>query len=391
VETGDIDYHTDWDAHQHFGTVGRSMWTLFETCIEPLNFRPVVMRQPYLFPVLLAFIFMTTFGVMNVIVGALVQQHMDTNKLVTQTSAQNQWRDKTRKILDSVFFIDENRDGFVTLQELYQGLHESHVLESMKALDLPLAMSEEEMLDLVAGLGEDRISMQMMVRSFARTVDNEDRRHVLELKASVNQLTSLLNISLEANQSLDVKLNTLQGCMKSRLAELDQQTQSIQRGVGSILDQLLLQKGITDDTREPGMASRNNLSLPVSYDPLCLPVSGKILGQLFVHQAVTNDALELRAAARASTKYSSHLFRRPSTKRSQGSRTPRGTLPKDASCTDLADRSAISRSHVSGVRPPSLPSAYCVPVACCTMRCRTRSPSTSLCRADESQLPMLPQ
>merc|ERR1719160_1583984 len=79
-DTDDPDYHEDWDAYEHFGTIPRTMFTLFETSIEPLNLRPVIERQPALFPFFFVFIFLTNWGVMNVIIGVIVDNTMEASK-----------------------------------------------------------------------------------------------------------------------------------------------------------------------------------------------------------------------------------------------------------------------------------------------------------------------
>merc|ERR1719265_2622275 len=68
-----INYHPDFDKYQYFGNMMRSMFTLFETSLEPQDIRPIVEEQPFLFPFILLFIFVTTFGVMNVIIGVIVE------------------------------------------------------------------------------------------------------------------------------------------------------------------------------------------------------------------------------------------------------------------------------------------------------------------------------
>merc|ERR1719408_1244937 len=70
----------DFDKHQFYGTVPRSMFTLFETSIEPLNIRPVIERQPWMMLFFLVFIFLTTFGVMNVIVVVIVDHTMNVSQ-----------------------------------------------------------------------------------------------------------------------------------------------------------------------------------------------------------------------------------------------------------------------------------------------------------------------
>merc|ERR1719387_2657854 len=76
----EIDYHPDFDVYQHFGTVPRSMFTLWETSLEPLNIRPVVEKQPMTFLFFLGFMFLSTFGVMNVIIGVIVDNTMQASK-----------------------------------------------------------------------------------------------------------------------------------------------------------------------------------------------------------------------------------------------------------------------------------------------------------------------
>merc|ERR1719482_2160364 len=74
------DPNADFDVYQFYGTVPRAMFTLYETCMEPLNIRPVVEKQPAMFVFFIFFIFLTTFGVMNVIIGVIVDKCMEASK-----------------------------------------------------------------------------------------------------------------------------------------------------------------------------------------------------------------------------------------------------------------------------------------------------------------------
>ena len=60
VPGDEIDYRTDFDANQFFGTVPRAMFTLFEASLEPLNIRPMIETQPYMMPFCLFFLFDAT-------------------------------------------------------------------------------------------------------------------------------------------------------------------------------------------------------------------------------------------------------------------------------------------------------------------------------------------
>merc|ERR1719387_1985621 len=109
----EIDYHPDFDVYQHFGTVPRAMFTLFETSLEPLNIRPVVEKQPYMLPFFLAFIFLTTFGVMNVIIGVIVENTMEASKQTETDMEAIETMHKIEKvehIRDACFLMDEDND-----------------------------------------------------------------------------------------------------------------------------------------------------------------------------------------------------------------------------------------------------------------------------------------
>merc|ERR1719387_2153804 len=76
VEPTFSDYHPGYDMFQHYGTIVRAMFTLFETSLDPMNLRPIIEAHTYVFVIEITFIFMTTFGVMNVIIGVIVDNTM---------------------------------------------------------------------------------------------------------------------------------------------------------------------------------------------------------------------------------------------------------------------------------------------------------------------------
>merc|ERR1719487_2643878 len=61
---------------EFFGSIGRSMYTLFQLAIlsEFSEFgRPIFEKQPLFFPFFLFFIFVVTFGVLNVLIAVIVE------------------------------------------------------------------------------------------------------------------------------------------------------------------------------------------------------------------------------------------------------------------------------------------------------------------------------
>merc|ERR1719352_2000031 len=61
--------------YEYFGTIPRSMFTLFSVVILaewPEIVRPICEQQVYMFPFFILFIVLTTFGLANVIIGVIV-------------------------------------------------------------------------------------------------------------------------------------------------------------------------------------------------------------------------------------------------------------------------------------------------------------------------------
>merc|ERR550514_655258 len=71
---------SSWNNYVYFGTVLRSMYTLFNIVIMaewPEIGRPLIEKQPQMFLFFVFFIIFTTFGVMNVIIGVIVDNTME--------------------------------------------------------------------------------------------------------------------------------------------------------------------------------------------------------------------------------------------------------------------------------------------------------------------------
>merc|ERR1719252_411221 len=104
----------DFNPYQQFGTIPRAMYTLFCVVIlaEWMELgRALVEYQPWMIFFFLIFIIFTTFGVMNVIIGVIVDNTMEAAKSI---EAEDEESEKARKlqllqnIRDLVFSLDAN-------------------------------------------------------------------------------------------------------------------------------------------------------------------------------------------------------------------------------------------------------------------------------------------
>merc|ERR1719160_874139 len=107
-----------------FGTILRSMHTLFQLAIltEFSQFgRPIFEKQPLFFPFFLGFIFLVTFGVLNVLIAVIVEVTMSAGASLKEEHAQAEFNRKLKlldKLKELIFQIDKDDTGIITLDEL---------------------------------------------------------------------------------------------------------------------------------------------------------------------------------------------------------------------------------------------------------------------------------
>jgi len=177
----DIDYDPDFDAHQYFGTVPRAMFTLFETSLEPLNIRPVVEKQPYMLVFFMGFIFLTTFGVMNVIIGVIVENTMNASKL---TNDENDDLETLRKVEEvdklrmAIVEIDDNKDFVITRNEMRKACQNPEVQGLLENLNMPMAFSPDEFFELLNSESAESLEYNAMLMHLLRNVSGSDEQDI---------------------------------------------------------------------------------------------------------------------------------------------------------------------------------------------------------------------
>lgn len=177
----------DFDVYQFYGTVPRAMYTLFETCIEPLNIRPVIERQPWMVGFFFIFIFISTFGVLNVIIGVIVEHTMSTseeNKNAAKVRQFEEKMDKLEIVRDSCFGMDD--DGNLTLQQIQKAFEMPLVLDTMEEVELPLGLQPEELFNLLDADGNGKVSYEQMMMELTRATVHNEHQQLLDLKIGLH-------------------------------------------------------------------------------------------------------------------------------------------------------------------------------------------------------------
>lgn len=137
-------------GEERFGTIPRSMYSLFELMtLEGWHEvgRPLVMKQPLMFFFLFSFIMIFTFGLLNMIVGMVVEKTMAEARKMEELDE----RDKRMKMAKELAhikkaFLDADADGsgMVTAAEFEEALQSNEeVLESLHAMHIPQSDARE--------------------------------------------------------------------------------------------------------------------------------------------------------------------------------------------------------------------------------------------------------
>lgn len=225
-----VDYHPDFDAAQYYGNVLRSMYTNFETTMEPLNLRPVIEKQPEMFLFYLGFIFIATFGVMNVIVGVIVESTMEA------ALAQNKEQEckltlsklaNVERIQDACRLLDVNGDGVISLDEIHQNLSTDELTRYFKDLELPLGAGADEIYDLLNPGGQGSVTHLDVMKHLIRCIAVDPDSIVVDLQSGYRRLVSNCRASVEFpaeimlhnNRKID-RINGIVANYKERLQQV---------------------------------------------------------------------------------------------------------------------------------------------------------------------------
>eukprot|EP00747_Dinoflagellata_sp_TGD_P030214 gnl/TRDRNA2_/TRDRNA2_134474_c2_seq1.p1 gnl/TRDRNA2_/TRDRNA2_134474_c2~~gnl/TRDRNA2_/TRDRNA2_134474_c2_seq1.p1 ORF type:complete len:469 (+),score=88.76 gnl/TRDRNA2_/TRDRNA2_134474_c2_seq1:122-1408(+) len=167
------------------------MWSLLEVCIEPLMLRPILERQPALLIFFGAFIFFMTFGMMNVIIGVIVERVLEENHDCEEDQEETHLVTSLKyapKLCDLTFANDKDKT-VAKIQELSEVLMDQGVAEEFKRLKLPEGFADDDHLfHLLDSEGLGEVNRPTVQRSLLRLLMHDSRRNLLELQLKARRL-----------------------------------------------------------------------------------------------------------------------------------------------------------------------------------------------------------
>jgi voltage-gated sodium channel len=134
-----------WDHEFYFATVPRSMFTLFqvvtfESWAERVV-RHVMQKQPAMVIFFAIFIAIASFGLLNIVVGVVVESTLSTSQKDENKIKRAQERDRNRVFdhLREIFeTADEDGNGMLTLSEVQKAINKPEIYNKLKMIEFPV-------------------------------------------------------------------------------------------------------------------------------------------------------------------------------------------------------------------------------------------------------------
>lgn len=198
-----------WPYREYFGTVPRSMFTLFQVmtldgwCDDIV--RHIVFFQPMMAPFFVLFILLTALGLMNVVVGIIVEntlaaaQVADTRHEQHQAELRDKAIDELCKLLE---LSDTNRTGEISQKELAAVAQSKAVMRQFKRLGIKLEEAEE-LFKLLDYEGRGKVQLKRFILACRELVGGAKRRDIVQVEITVGTLAQRLD-------SLDGKFSDIE-------------------------------------------------------------------------------------------------------------------------------------------------------------------------------------
>jgi voltage-gated sodium channel len=139
-----------WDHEYYFKTIGRSLISFLQIVTldnwAELIVRDVVQVQPGMYVFFIAFICLGTFGVLNLMIGVVVERAIRT--AATDSREQKRKKDRDRQLvfgqLREIFeAADVDNSGTLSLQEVEEAINKPEIYNKLRMIDFPVDNPKE--------------------------------------------------------------------------------------------------------------------------------------------------------------------------------------------------------------------------------------------------------
>jgi len=197
------EYYKDsggWDHEEFFGTVPKSMYTLFQV-LTLENWadgiaRHVLSKQPGMVLFFVLFLMFTTFGIMNLVVGVIVENTLSASRNNEEKIKKMQEKERTRVLqhLRDIFLIaDEDGSGTLTLEEFEAALKKPDIENRLKLIELE-TKNAMELFYILDHDGSKELSVDEFIGGCVRLKGTAKSKDLLAVQISVETLSKRLDM-----------------------------------------------------------------------------------------------------------------------------------------------------------------------------------------------------
>jgi hypothetical protein len=211
---------TELDTHFRFGTVCQAMFTLFNMCVLAEwgeIMWPIYYNQPILFLYLLVFLWIVTFGILNLVIGVIAERTMAATQAVLAEKEEYEKVVRMSNIVtmaDKIFSTDS--DGKLTRQEMEDLVSDKNpeLLDLLMSCDLPRGFDIGDLHLIFDEEMEGTVSKEEFITGMFRLIFNSEFQTsccllmtIAQVKATVHEEMSKMQRKL-ARQANSVSEQT---------------------------------------------------------------------------------------------------------------------------------------------------------------------------------------
>eukprot|EP00746_Dinoflagellata_sp_MGD_P000469 gnl/MRDRNA2_/MRDRNA2_100833_c0_seq1.p1 gnl/MRDRNA2_/MRDRNA2_100833_c0~~gnl/MRDRNA2_/MRDRNA2_100833_c0_seq1.p1 ORF type:complete len:439 (+),score=70.39 gnl/MRDRNA2_/MRDRNA2_100833_c0_seq1:179-1495(+) len=217
-----------WDHEIYFGTIPRSMLTFFQICVldewSENIVRHVKFNQPGMEWMFVAFIFFTSFGILNIVVGVIVENVLMMAKVSDIKIKKKREKDRMRVLNHLRDFFeqsDEDGSGTLSLEEVQVAMDNPENRKRLALMDLPID-EPTELFTLLDVDNSGEISIDEFISGCMRIKGTAKSKDILALQIMIDSLGSKMSDLANALDTNSDKINQLDGMTAKMLVKSEQ-------------------------------------------------------------------------------------------------------------------------------------------------------------------------
>lgn len=217
-------FMADFNPHACFGSMTLSMMTLYNmaTLSEWSEIvRPIALKQPFFVPLFFAFGVLVAFGVMNVMIGLIVDDVITESKKMDDDLAEEELRQKMvtlEKVQEILWNLDTDGDGVISTEELTNATRRSSEFqEALKSIKLPSAWTPEELVTLLDNDANGILESGEFAKGFFRLLESNDFQQLCMMQTGINQVKHMIRSGNQEIQGRMLEISSELSSMKAAL------------------------------------------------------------------------------------------------------------------------------------------------------------------------------